>query len=127
MKIKKLSAIYSIIIGIALICMWLSLLSTNQVPEINSAPLQLTYHLIAEFLTGLLLIAGGFGLIKNSGWGFHIYLISMGMLMYTVIASTGYYANNGDIAMVGMFTIFTVLTAVFIISTLYRWKEFKPK
>lgn len=124
MNLRKLASIYSIIIGFAMICMWVVFLITNQVPEINTAPLKISYHLLAEFLTALLLLIGGFGLFTKKEWGFHLYLISMGMLLYTVIVSAGYYANLGDIIMVGMFTVFQILTAFFIVLTYLRYKEF---
>jgi hypothetical protein len=54
--IRKIASIYSIIIGIAMICMWLVFIATNQVPEIKSTPIIVTYHLIAEFLTAILLL-----------------------------------------------------------------------
>lgn len=127
MGIKKIAAIYAIIIGIAMIGMWITFLVTEQVPEVTTAPVKITYHLIAEFLTAILLLIGGFGLYTNRGWGFHLYLISMGMLLYTVIVSAGYYGNLGDMAMVGMFTVFQILTILFIGLSFYKWKEFKAK
>jgi NADH:ubiquinone oxidoreductase subunit K len=127
MRIQKIAAIYSIMLGIAMIGMWLSLITTNQVPEINTEPIRITYHLIGEFLTAILLLIGGFGLFTKRRWGFHVFLISMGMLLYTVIVSAGYYAEKGDMAMVGMFTVFQVLTVIFIGLSFYKWKEFKAK
>jgi peptidoglycan/LPS O-acetylase OafA/YrhL len=125
MNLKKLASIYTIIIGIAMICMWVAFLITNQVPEINTAPLEITYHLLAEFLTAILLLIGGFGMFTKKAWGFHAYLISLGMLLYTVIVSAGYYANLGEMIMVAMFTVFQVLTIIFIGLTFHRHKEFK--
>jgi hypothetical protein len=127
MNIRKIAAIYALIIGIAMIGMWLSLIATNQVPEINTEPIRITYHLIGEFLTAVLLLLGGFGLFTNRGWGFHVFLISMGMLLYTVIVSAGYYGQLGDMIMVGMFTLFQILTVLFIGLSFYKWKEFKAK
>ena len=125
MKIRTIAAIYSIIVGIAMIGMWLSLIATNQVPEIRSEPVRITYHLIGEFLTAILLLIGGVGLFTNRGWGFHVFLISMGMLLYTVIVSAGYYGQQGDMAMVGMFTLLQVLTLLFIGLSFYKWREMK--
>jgi len=51
----------------------------------------------------------------------------MGMLLYTVIVSAGYYAEKGDIIMIGMFTIFQLLTVIFIGLSFYKYKEFKEK
>jgi hypothetical protein len=127
MNIRKFTAAYSIIIGIAMIGMWLTLITTDQVPEINTEPIRITYHLIGEFLTAILLLIGGFSLFTNRGWGFHVFLISMGMLLYTVIVSAGYYGQKEDMIMVGVFTIFQVLTVLLIGLSFYKWKEFKAK
>jgi peptidoglycan/LPS O-acetylase OafA/YrhL len=125
MNLRNIASLYSIIIGIAMICMWITFLVTNQVPEINSAPFKISYHLMAEFLTSILLLIGGFGLYTKKSWGFHLYLISMGMLFYTVIFSAGYYADLGEIVMVGMFTVFQAFTLLFIGIALCRNNDFK--
>ena len=123
--IKEIASIYSIIVGISMIVMWVVFIVTNQVPEINTAPIKISYHLIAEFLTAILLLIGGFGLLTKRKWGFHLYLISMGMLLYAIIASAGYYANLGDMIMAGMFSLFQLLTIIFLGLTFYKHREFK--
>jgi hypothetical protein len=125
MNLRKLASIYSIIIGIAMICMWIVFILTNQVPEINIAPLKISYHLLAEFLTAILLLIGGFGLFTKKEWGFNLYFISMGMLLYTVIVSAGYYADLGEMIMVVMFTVFQIVTILFIGIALFRYNVFK--
>ena len=125
MNVRKIASLYSIVIGIAMICMWSVFLVTNQVPELKTAPLKISYHLLAEFLTAILLLIGGFGLFTKKVWGFHLYLISLGMLLYTVIVSAGYYVNLGDMIMVSMFTVFQVFTIIFIGIPLFRYDEFK--
>jgi len=127
MNIRKIAAVYSIIIGIVIIGSWLFSIATNQVTEIEIAPLQISYHLIAEFLTAVLLLIGGFCLFTNRGWGFHVFLIAMGMLLYAVIISAGYFGHREGMLMVGMFTILQILTAIFIGLSFYKWKEFKAK
>lgn len=51
------------------------------------------------------LVIGGLGLLLRRRWGFKAYLVAMGMLLYTVTQSPGYYAKAGDFIFVGMFTI----------------------
>lgn len=127
MSIRKIAAIYAIVIGIAMIGMWVTFLVTGQVSELTTEPVTITYHLIAEFLSASLLLLGGFGLYTNRGWGFHLYLISLGMLLYTVIVSAGYYGTLGEMGMVGMFSIFQIFTAFFIGVSFYKWRAFKEK
>ena len=125
MNFRKFASMYSIIMGIAMISMWVVFLITNQVHEINTAPIKISYHLLAEFLTAILLIVGGFGLITKKVWSYQLYMISMGMLLYTVIASAGYYANLRDMIMIGMFTVFQLLTLLFFGLTFYKYKLFQ--
>jgi hypothetical protein len=126
-KLASIAAIYSILIGIAMIGMWTVLLGTGQVPEIDTEPIYLSYHLIAEFGTAAALLIGGFGLFTNRKWGLKAYLVSMGMLLYAVLIAGGYYAQKGEWPMIGMFTIFIVLTAIFLALLLSRSDRFKPR
>jgi len=125
-KLRRIAAIYSILIGTVMIGMWTVLLGTGQVPEIDTEPIYLSYHLIAEFATAVTLLIGGFGLFTNRKWGLKAYLVSMGMLLYAVLIAGGYYAQKGEWAMIGMFTIFTILTAIFVALLLSRTDRFKP-
>ena len=70
MKVKKIAAVYSIIVGISMIGMWTVFYVTGGIPEINAEPAKIIMHLIAEFVTAASLILGGFGLISNRKWGF---------------------------------------------------------
>ena len=123
MEMKNKIAIYPIIIGLSMIGMWTVLLSTGQVLETETDRIEISYHLVSEFLTAFLLIIGGYGLYKERSWGFGVFLVSMGMLLYSVINSTGYYAGQGEIVMVGMFTVLTVLTALFLIVSFKKKDE----
>ncbi len=97
-----------------MIILWSILIITNQIPELTVDSIEIIYHLIAEFLTAFILIIGGIGLIKKYKWGFRIFLISLGMLLYTAIVSAGYYADGGNIPMVVMFTVIQLSTLLFI-------------
>ncbi len=110
-----------------MIGMWVAFLGMGEVPELNSRPVEIIYHLIAEFLTAFALLTGGFVLLTNRKWSFHVYLVSIGMLLYTVIVSAGYFAQRGNWATIGMFTTFTILTATIIGLSIYRIDEFKPE
>jgi len=55
--LRKISAIYSIIIGISVLGMWCLILLSEGVPE---GTFEITFHLFSEFLMANLLIAGGY-------------------------------------------------------------------
>ena len=111
----NLVGIYSVVIGLMMIGMWISLLVTKQVPELkpaNYAPRLIAYHIVAELLTAIILIISGVGLFLVSDWAKILSAISLGMLLYSVINSPGKYAHEDNLPMVAMFTIITILTVV---------------
>lgn len=111
---KKISCIYSILIGFCMLGMWSMLLSTGQVTEFDTEPYRIAAHLFSEFLTAALLIIGGITFLLKKAWGKALHSVSLGALLYSVFTAGGYYLQNGDIAMSIMFGCFIVLTTLFI-------------
>jgi peptidoglycan/LPS O-acetylase OafA/YrhL len=105
---------YSLCIGTMMIAMWSMFAVTDQIPELEERPIEIAFHLAAEFVTALTLIIGGAGLTLRREWGFPVNMAGLGMLAYTVVVSPGYYAQAGDYAFVGMFAVMMVLTLIFI-------------
>lgn len=97
------AGVFSIIIGTLMVGQWAFFLARRQVPELNTEPVRLLFHLAAELATAISLLIGGFGLLTNGAWGPGLHLLSMGMLLYTLIASCGYFAQKRSWVMVGMF------------------------
>jgi len=116
---NNLIAIYCILIGLMMIGMWLYLLLKNQVPELQPesyAPKLISYHVVAELLTGIFLIISGAGLFLGSDWARMLSAISLGMLFYSVINSPGKYAHENNVPMVAMFTVITILTVMAMVA-----------
>lgn len=123
MVVELIASIYTIIIGIAMLCMWIFLLSKREVPELNTKPTQITFHLIAEFMTSIILIIGGIGLILNQSWGVTIFFISIGMVIYSTINAAGFYGQLKDWPMFIMLITFTIVSL--LITTLILLVEFQ--
>ena len=119
---RNLIAVYSVLVGFMMIGMWVFLLSTSQVPEACERPKKLSFHLIAEFSTAVLLIISGTGLLLGSEWARTLSPISLGMLLYTVIMSAGYYIHQDNLPMVTMFMVLTILTIVAIVA-LFKFSQ----
>lgn len=111
---KRAASIYSLFMGISMILMWIMFYFTGGIPEIKTKPLEFSMHLSAEILTAFLLICGGIGLLTNKKWSFKVYLISMGMLLYTIIMSPGYFLQRDEIPFVIMFSVFLIVSIIFI-------------
>ena len=114
MKIKGAAVIYSIAVGIIMMAQWSFFLAFDQVPEFEDEPIRISFHIFAEFLTAVALIAGGLGLYLDKRWVFSLFLVAMGMLSYTIVVSPGYYAERGELAFILMFAVLWLITAILV-------------
>ena len=124
MRIRNLAATYSMLVGLSMIAMWSSFYSTNAIPELKTEPIRVSLHITAEIATGVCLIVGAFGLYRSREWGVKVFLVSMGMLLYTSIVSPGYYAQKGVTEFVLMFAIITAVSVAFIALTFIKDRGF---
>lgn len=115
----KFTAWYSIIVGALMLAQWAFFLAAGQVPELQTAPYSIAFHLVAEFTTALALIASGAGLLKDRPWSKTAACVSLGMLVYTTIVSPGYFAQQGAWPLVAMFAVLLLL-ALFSIRQLFQ-------
>lgn len=105
-------AIFAIIVGVGMIGQWAVSYFSKQIPELKTEPVRIGFHLAAEFITALALIAGGVGLLGGWAWGMPVYLVSTGMLLYTAIVSPGYFAQKGQWGWLVMFGVILLLALV---------------
>jgi hypothetical protein len=118
LKMQKGGGVYALVVGITMIVWWSSALLGGQMPEMETAPLTALMHVSAELLTGVLLIVGAYGLLRKRRWGQTVHLVSLGMLLYAVVQASGYYAQQGNVALVGLFATFAILSLFFVGVTL---------
>ena len=111
---RKAVAAYSSVVGFFMLIFWSALLLTGQVPP-EQIPWAISFHLAGEILTALLLIFSGAGLWLEKHWARILSPFALGMLLYTVIVSPGYYAQLGNLPMVIIFTILIALTIAALI------------
>jgi len=105
-------ACYAIVVGLGMIGQWTVSIARRQVPEFATEAFRIGFHLAAEFATAVALLVSGFALLTDTQWRLEVSLLSFGMLLYTVIASPGYFAQKRQWPMVGMFAALLVLTLV---------------
>lgn len=105
-------AIFAIIVGVGMIGQWAVSYFSKQIPELKTEPIRIGFHLAAEFITALALIAGGLGLLGGWAWGVPVYLVATGMLLYTAIVSPGYFAQKGQWGWLVMFGAIILLALV---------------
>jgi hypothetical protein len=101
-----------ITVGLMMFLMWSFFLITGMVPELETKPAEIILHLTAEFSTALILILAGIFLLKNSRLAQFLYPLSIGMLLYTLIVSPGYYIQSKDYGFAVMFAILILLSLI---------------
>ena len=108
--VELIASIYIILIGIAMLCMWFFLLMKREVPDLKTKPTQIFFHLIAEFLTSIMLIIGGIGYLTDQSWGVAIFFIAVGMTIYSTINAAGFYGQLKDWPMFITLIVFTFIS-----------------
>lgn len=103
------ASIYALIVGLGMIGQWTFFLVSHQVPELKTEPVRIGFHLAAEFLTALALIAAGASLFAGAPWSRPAYQVAVGMLFYTCIVSPGYFAQKRQWPLVLMFAVLLIL------------------
>ena len=58
-------SIFAIVVGIGMIAMWSVSYLSKQIPELESEPMRIKFHLAAEFATAIVLLIAGIGLFTN--------------------------------------------------------------
>ena len=99
----RIPAWYGIIVGLLIVLQWIFFLSTGAVPELQTTPRAIAFHIAAEMILALTLIVGGAATLRSKQWGKNILLLALGMAIYSEINSPGYFAQIGQWALVGMF------------------------
>lgn len=110
----KIAGAYSLIIGLAIVGLWTVLLVSGQVPELITEPKSIYFHIVAELVMAGLLIVSGIGILSNKKWSMNLYKVSAGLLIYSVINSSGFYAQNGNLIMVAMFMVLLIGTVMIL-------------
>ena len=119
----KFAGWYGIAVGLLMLGMWSFFLANGQVPELQTEPFRIYFHLAAEFTTAICLIIGGVRLLRNRSQTETMYYVAAGMLLYSLIVSPGYYAQQGQWGFVVMFTVFVFLTMFSVIKVIRSHKN----
>ena len=75
----------------------------GSVPEFETTPWGIGFHMTAELLLALALLLSGMATLHSKPWGEKFLLAALGMAIYSEINSPGYFAQLGQWALVAMF------------------------
>jgi hypothetical protein len=96
---------YGILVGLLMITQWTFSIFAGGVPEFQSEPWRIGFHLAAEFCTALVLMVGGIAALKSIAWSKQVLMLGLGMVIYSEIVSPGYFAHLRQWTFVGMFAL----------------------
>lgn len=108
----RFAGIYGITVGILVLIEWVYFLVAAHVPEMETAPFAIMFHLTAEFMTGVITIAGGVAVLRRKPWAARLYYLASGMLIYAVINSAGYFVQLQQWPLAIMFAVLFLLAVV---------------
>lgn len=107
---------FELIAGVGILGFWLFAVASRRVPEIDQGDRAIWFHMTAEVVIGLALVAGGVVLLVVGGepWSRTLAAAAAGGMAYSTINSPGYYAREGTWGVVVSFGVLTVLATVVI-------------
>ena len=114
-KFKKFSGVFAIIAGICIPALWIYILAAGIIPRIHSEPTAVGFLLTSEFVTAILLLTGGIGLLLKQAWSQRVWYLSMGMLLYAVLMATGEFLQMNHPFFGPVFIIITAATACILL------------
>jgi hypothetical protein len=116
----KFSAWYGIVVGTLIILQWFFFVATGSVPEFQTTPWAIGFHMMAELLLALALLISGIATLLLKRWGEKALLTALGMAIYSEINSPGYFAQLGQWALVAMFAVLLFGTTIAVMTILRR-------
>ena len=114
-NIIRISGIFQVLVGAGIWGIWVLSFLRGAIPELQSEPFRIAMHLLAEACTGSLLLLSGLGILLTGKKRTILFQVAMGALLYTLIASPGYFAQHGQWGAVGLFMGMLVLAVAFIV------------
>jgi hypothetical protein len=108
-------AVFAILVGIGMIIQWTLSYVKEQIPELETEPIRIKFHIAAEMLTAAFLLIAGVGLLVSRPWATHLFLVAIGMLLYTSVVSPGYFAQQGQWGWLVMFGVIIILAITTIL------------
>ena len=118
-RLQYFPMIFGMLCGIGMFAQWALFIVTGQVPELQTEPYRIAFHLAAEGITALGLIVSSIFLLKQTHTGKILYAVACGMLLYSVIVSPGYFAQLGQWGFVIMFAVLLILAVLSLVVLFY--------
>ena len=95
------------------------LLRTKQVPELETEPVAIKFHITAEMTMGILSLMSGIFLLIGLSLSTYFFILAQGLVIYAVINAAGYYGQRKQWPFVIMFGIILIASASLAILNIF--------
>ena len=109
-------AVYCVTVGASMAVWWAVELRNGVLHRGDRSRPEITLHVVAELVTAVVLVAGGVVILTDGAPS--LAFVGLGLLLYAVIQSPGYFLERGERAMVWMFAALVVVTSLAIVALL---------
>ena len=106
-------------IGVGIIGLWMMLLRTKQVAELETEPVAIKFHITAEMTMGVLSLMSGIFLLIGLSLSTYFFILAQGLVIYAVINAAGYYGQRKQWPFVIMFGIILIASASLAILNIF--------
>jgi len=110
----RISGIFQLVCGAGIIGIWITNMLLGAIPELQTEPIRIGMHLLAEAATGASLFASGLYIFLKRMKCNALFYLSSGALLYTLIISPGYFTQKGQWGIAALFLILLVITVAIL-------------
>lgn len=115
MKTVKISGAFQTLVGTGMIGIWIMNFTHGEIPQLQTEAWSITMHILAEGVTAILLLISGLSILFKGEKLPALYYIAYGALLYTLLASPGYFAQMANWVAVILFLVLLVITVVLLL------------
>ncbi|MBN2113791.1 MAG: hypothetical protein JW785_06665 [Acidimicrobiia bacterium] len=116
-------AVVSLLTGAGMGGFWTVALAARRVPEVSAGRIDIWFHIAAEYATAVALLAGGAAILADhtAAWSAVLSSFGLGLLVYSLAASPGYYAEKRDRGGLLIFAGFWLLAIPAVVLRFAYW------
>jgi len=122
MKLRRVSGVYGVLMGLFNAGVWIMLISTGRVPDLVDEVPFFVLHWTSELAMDCLMVAGGVLVLRRARFGRDVYYLGSGMLLLAIVNALAFYLVSFSLPFVVMGTAVTLATAVLCVVN-YRQKS----